>query len=77
MAAIYGLSLFLPAGTLHWWRAWVLLGVTVLSTVISTVYLSSTNPDIVRERWKPPVRKDQPLADKVLTISLLLFYFGA
>ncbi len=75
VAAIYGFSLFLPAGTLHWWRAWLLLGVTVLSTTISTVYLSSTNPEIVRERWKPPVRKGQPLADKILTISLLLFYF--
>ena len=74
VAAIYGLSLFLPAGTLHWWRAWVLLGVTVLSTMISTVYLSSANPDIVRERWKPPIRKDQPLEDKILSILLLLFY---
>ncbi|HEX2995567.1 MAG TPA: isoprenylcysteine carboxylmethyltransferase family protein, partial [Anaerolineales bacterium] len=53
----------------------VLLSATVLSTMISTVYLSSTNPDVVRERWKPPVRKDQPLTDKVLTIALLLFYF--
>ena len=27
--AFYALLLFVPAGTLHWWRAWVFLAVTV------------------------------------------------
>lgn len=76
VAAIYGLALFLPAGTMNWWRAWVLLGVTVFSTAISTAYLSSTNPDIIRERWKPLIRKDQPLADKILSSLLVLLYIG-
>ena len=26
--ALYALLLFVPAGTLHWWRAWVFLAVT-------------------------------------------------
>ncbi len=76
VAAIYGFSLFLPAGTLHWWRAWVLLGLTVLSTTISTVYLSSTSPDIVKERWKPPIQKGQPLADRLLVSLFILLYIG-
>ena len=28
--AIFGVSLFLPAGTLEWWRAWVFLGVVLV-----------------------------------------------
>jgi len=74
--AFYGLALFLPAGTLHWSRAWALLGVTVLSTTISTIYLSSTSPDIVKERWKPPIQKGQPLSDKIILSLFILLYTG-
>jgi hypothetical protein len=28
--AFYALLLFVPADTLHWWRAWVFLAVTVV-----------------------------------------------
>jgi protein-S-isoprenylcysteine O-methyltransferase Ste14 len=76
VAVFYGLALFLPAGTLHWWRAWVLLGATVVSTTISTLYLSSTSPDVVKERWKPPIQRGQPLADKILLSLFILLYTG-
>jgi protein-S-isoprenylcysteine O-methyltransferase Ste14 len=76
VTAFYGLALFLPAGTLHWWRAWVLLAVTVVSTTISTIYLSSTSPDVVKERWKSPIQRGQPLADKILLTLFILLYTG-
>jgi protein-S-isoprenylcysteine O-methyltransferase Ste14 len=77
VAAFYGLALFLPTGNLHWWRAWVLLGLTAGSAAISTIYLSSTSPEIVKERWKPPFQKGQPLADKILLSVFILLYIGA
>jgi protein-S-isoprenylcysteine O-methyltransferase Ste14 len=76
VAAFYGLALFLPAWTLHWWRAWELLGLTIVSTTVSTLYLSSANPDIVKERWKPPIQRGQPLADKILLSLFILLYIG-
>jgi protein-S-isoprenylcysteine O-methyltransferase Ste14 len=76
VTAFYGLALFLPAGTLHWWRAWELLVLTVISTTISTIYLSATSPDVVRERWKPPIQKGQPLADKIVLSLFILLYTG-
>jgi protein-S-isoprenylcysteine O-methyltransferase Ste14 len=76
VVAFYGLALFLPAGTLHWPRAWVLLTLTALSTAISTSYLMLVNPEIVRERWKPPIQKGQPTADRILVSLFILFYVG-
>jgi len=73
---LYGAALFLPAGTWRWPRAWILLGLTALSTAISTAYLNATSPEIVKERWKPPIQKGQPLADKVLLILFILLYLG-
>jgi len=51
VVVLYGAALFLPAGTWHWPRAWILLGLTALSTAISTAYLNATSPEIVKERW--------------------------
>ena len=73
VAVLYVAALFLPAGTLHWLRAWVLLGLTVVSTTISTIYLSATSPDVVKERWKPPIQRGQPLADKILLACSFCF----
>ena len=76
VAAFYGFALFLPAGTMDWWRAWVLLGLTVVATTISTVYLSITSPEVVKERWKPPIQRGQPLADKIVLSLFIVLYTG-
>lgn len=34
---IFGGLLFLPAGTLNWWRGWVFLGVVVVGTVATMI----------------------------------------
>ena len=41
---VFGLVLFLLAGTLDYWQAWVFLVVFALSTWIPTIYLLRTNP---------------------------------
>jgi hypothetical protein len=34
-SALYALSLFVPAGTFHWWCAWAFLAVTLVVTARS------------------------------------------
>lgn len=74
--AIFGVLLFLPAGTLDWWRAWVFLGAVLVGSVVSTVSVMRANPAVLKERYKPPVQKGQPLADKILVLLLLLTFVG-
>jgi protein-S-isoprenylcysteine O-methyltransferase Ste14 len=69
--AIFGGLLFVPAGTLDWWRAWVFLGVVFGGAVASTVSVFRVNKDVLAERFKPPLQKGQPLADKIVVILLL------
>jgi len=69
--------LFLPAGTLHWWRAWVIIGLDLVGTVGATISLSRGHLGLLEERLKPPVQKGQPLADKVLVILLFITYLGS
>src|SRR5262249_25001359 len=76
VVVFYGAALFVPAGTLHWPRAWILLGVTAVSTTISTLYLASTSPEVLAERWKPPLQKGQPLLGKILISLFIVLYTG-
>jgi protein-S-isoprenylcysteine O-methyltransferase Ste14 len=68
--------LFLPAGTFHWWRAWVLIGVIAAGSLISELRLFPDHKDLIRERLKPPIQKGQPLADKIITLLMLLIFYG-
>ena len=73
--ALYGGLLFWPAGTLKWWRAWVFLGVVLICTV-ATMFFLRDRPDIINERFKSPIRKGQPLADKIILILFIVTYVG-
>ncbi len=69
---IFGGLLFGPAGTWVWGRAWVFLGVVFVTSIASIVPLLG-KPDLLNERFKPPIQQGQPLADKII---LLLFIAG-
>jgi len=71
--AIFAVLLFLPAGTLTWWRAWVSLGVVFVATVATVVQLPR---DLLDERFKPPIQPGQPLADKIVLPLLIAGFIG-
>src|SRR5262249_33399838 len=67
-AAIFGGVVFVAARSLDWWRAWVCLGVVVGGAVASTGSVCHVNKDVLAERFKPPIQKGQPLADKIVVV---------
>jgi protein-S-isoprenylcysteine O-methyltransferase Ste14 len=74
--AIFGALLFLPTRNLNWWRAWVFLGVVLVGATVSTVSVRLANPALLEERFKPPVQKGQPLADRIVVLSLIAAFVG-
>jgi protein-S-isoprenylcysteine O-methyltransferase Ste14 len=76
-AAIFATLLFLPTGTLNWWRAWVLLAVVVVGATASTLSLARINTGLLEERFKSPVQKGQPLADKLVLVPLLIAFVAS
>jgi protein-S-isoprenylcysteine O-methyltransferase Ste14 len=74
--AIFGVSLFLPAGTLDWWRAWAFLAVVFVCATASTASVYRVNKDLLEERFKPPLQKGQPLADKIVVVLLIASFIG-
>jgi protein-S-isoprenylcysteine O-methyltransferase Ste14 len=74
--AIFGVLLFLPAWTLQWWRAWVLLGVVSVASSFTMFGIFPSRPDLLDERYKSPIQQGQPLADKIVLQALMLSFFG-
>ena len=66
--------LFLPAGTFHYWQAWVFLAVFALSTWIPTVYLMRTNPAALERRMRVgPTAETRPLQRILITVVFIAF----
>ena len=75
--ATYGAVLFLTAGTLDWWRAWVLVALIAVGTIATMLLVFRTRPDLLRERRRGLVQRGQPMADRVLVIAFLVAYAGS
>lgn len=71
----FGLILFWPAGTFHYWQAWAFLVVFALSTWIPSLYLLRTNPAALQRRMRAgplaETRTPQRLIISVAFVSLL------
>jgi protein-S-isoprenylcysteine O-methyltransferase Ste14 len=76
MAVVFGLALFLPAGTLDWRAAWVYLTFFFSFTVALSVWLSRFNPDLLAERLTGIGRPDQRRWDKVFLGITAVAFFG-
>ena len=68
--------LFLAAGTFAWPGAWVFLVLMILLSFTLGIDLARRDPGLLRERMGSPVQRDQPAADKVLLMVLLLVIFA-
>jgi protein-S-isoprenylcysteine O-methyltransferase Ste14 len=70
----YGGALFLSAGTFNWWRAWVLVGVIGISTVLIMLLVFRTRPALLRERMRGSLQKGQPVGDRLIMLAFLTTY---
>src|SRR5262245_24531025 len=72
----FGGTLFLPAGTINWPRAWVLLGMILVSTMATMIIVFRGREDLLNERFKPPIQKGQPIADRIIVLMLIASFIG-
>ena len=70
-AVLVAVLLFTAAGTLAWWRAWVLLAVLLLVRAAGALAVYRVNPGLLRERAGIPIHGDQPRADRLLLLAVL------
>lgn len=70
-AVLVGVLLFVAAGTLIWWRAWVLLAVLLFVRVVGALAVYRVHPRLLQERAKLPIHEGQPWVDRLLLLAVL------
>jgi uncharacterized membrane protein YbhN (UPF0104 family) len=60
----FALLLFVPAGTLHWWRAWVFLAVTVIVITGAVFSILPDSADLFSQRAKGIIQRDSRCGTK-------------
>jgi protein-S-isoprenylcysteine O-methyltransferase Ste14 len=70
----FGLMLFLPAGTLHYWQAWVFLAVFALSTWIPSFYLIRTNPAALERRMRAGPLAETRTVQRIVTTVVYIWF---
>ena len=66
-----GLLLFLPAGTLRWPRAWLMLGILFIPMLVAGVVLLIRSPELLQKRLN--AKEAQGEQRKVVGFSALMF----
>ena len=74
--AVLGALLFLPAGTLNYWQAWVFIGVFTAATIIPSIYLARTNPAALRRRMRGGPLAEGRAIQKIVIIGAFLDLFA-
>jgi protein-S-isoprenylcysteine O-methyltransferase Ste14 len=70
----YGGILFLVAGRFDWWRAWVLLLVMAIATIVTMAAVLRTRPGLLKERLKGTIQRGQPNIDRVIVLLFMFTY---
>ena len=68
---LVGLLLFLPAGSLHYWQGWLLMGILFVPMLIAGLVMMGRNPALLRKRLDAKEKESEQKT--VVALSGLLF----
>lgn len=68
------LLLFIPAGTIRFWNAWLLMGILFIPILIAGIFLMFKNPELLRKRLNSKEKETEQKS--VVLLSGLMFIGG-
>ncbi len=71
---VLGLLLFLPAGTLRWYNAWLFMGILFIPMFAAGIVMMFKNPELLRKRLNVKEREIEQRG--VIMLSALMFVCG-
>src|SRR5262245_56447084 len=68
LAVVMGLLLFVPAGTVDYWQAWVYLSIFTGASVLTTLYVMKKDPALLQRRMSGGQAAEKRPAQKVIML---------
>jgi protein-S-isoprenylcysteine O-methyltransferase Ste14 len=74
LAVVMGLLLFVPAGTVDYWQAWVYLSIFIGASALVTLYLMRKDPALLERRMRGgPLAEKQPVQKLIMLCTSIGF----
>jgi len=70
-AVIFGLLIFLPAGSFHYWQGWLLMGILFVPMFVAGLILMVKNPELLRKRLN--AKEEEKEQKSVVALSGVMF----
>lgn len=72
--AVIGMLIFLPAGTFHYWNAWLFIGILFIPMFVAGIVMMIKNPALLKKRLN--AKEQQTEQNIVIKLSGLIFVLG-
>src|SRR5215510_5219833 len=74
LAVVMGLLLFVSAGTIHYWQAWVYLSIFMAASILTTLYLMRHDRALLERRMRGgPTAEKQPAQKLIMLCTSIGF----
>ena len=74
LAVVLGLIIFLTAGTVDYWQAWVYIFIFTLVSLLTTIYLIKNDPELLQRRMRGgPIAESRPTQRVIMVFTSLAF----
>ena len=71
---ILGLMLFLPAGSLYYWQAWIYCGVLLIPVSFVVFYFLKKDPELLERRMR--IREKEEKQKTIQILGIIIFFIG-
>jgi protein-S-isoprenylcysteine O-methyltransferase Ste14 len=68
----FGVALFVPAGTFHYWQAWVFIAVFMVATMVPSLYLAVKDPAALQRRMHAGPAAETRMVQKIVITGTIL-----
>lgn len=72
--AVVGVLIFVPAGTLYFWNAWLFMGISFIPVFFAGMVMMFKNPELLKKRLN--AKEQQTEQNLVIKLSGLMFVMG-
>jgi len=74
LAIVMGLIIFVAAGTVDYWPAWVYLVLFTIASLLTTIYLIRYDPELLQRRMRGgPIAESRPTQRVIMVFTSLAF----
>jgi protein-S-isoprenylcysteine O-methyltransferase Ste14 len=76
LVVVMAALLFIPAGTLDYWQAWIFLAVYIALSVVITLHLAKSDPGLLERRMRGGPFAEKRISQKIIMTVTSLGFFG-